>query len=54
MLRPIPTLDRITSQEKAQEFMFLFGGTLSPADLAYLDEILGTAWSGGFDRRWRR
>ncbi|MCL4201375.1 MAG: hypothetical protein KJ000_02695 [Pirellulaceae bacterium] len=24
-----------------REFMFLFGGTLSPADLTYLDEILG-------------
>lgn len=34
-------------KRKAQEFMFLFGGTLSPADLAYLDEILGMHGLGG-------
>jgi hypothetical protein len=34
-------------KRQAQEFMFLFGGTLSPADLAYLDEILGLHGLGG-------
>ena len=33
--------------KKAREFMFLFDGTLSPADLAYLDEILGMHGLGG-------